>query len=99
MLVVPHPSLPLAPSREIEEGDGFDIDTSFNSQYGILVELEDTFSEEQSFDESSDVEFSDVTPPDVLRDPISFESYLNLALTPPTSSSSSRLPIFLPSLM
>jgi len=48
----------------------------------ILVELDDTFSEEHSLEEPSIAEFSEVSPHIELHDPISDESSLDLALTP-----------------
>ena len=96
--IIPEPSLPLASLGELEEGDRFDVDASFDDQCGILVESEDTFSEEHSFDEPSDMEFSEVTPHIKLNDSIFVESTLDLAPTPSISSLSSPLPFFLPSL-
>ena len=64
----------------------------------ILVELDDTFSEEHSFDEPSKVDFSEITPHIDLSDPISAESFPTLASTSPISSLFSSFPILLPSL-
>jgi len=37
-------SLPLAPLGELEKGDRFETDASFDHQCGLLVQSEDTFS-------------------------------------------------------
>jgi len=50
-----------------------------------ILKSEDTFSDEHSLDEPSDVDFSEVTRLDELIDPIFDESLLNLAPTPPIS--------------
>ena len=64
----------------------------------ILVELDDTFSEEHSLEEPSIAEFSEVSPHIELHDPISDESSLELAPTLVLSSLASPLPILHPSL-
>lgn len=58
----PQPLFRLAPLGELEEGKKFQADVSFDDQCGIFVELDDTFYEEYSLDESSVVEFREVTP-------------------------------------
>jgi len=96
--IIPDLSLLLAPLGEFGGGDGFETDASFNDQCGLLVESKDTFFEEHSLDEPFDVEFSEVLPHMGLDDPISDESTLDLAPSPPIPSFSSPFPIFLPSL-
>jgi len=58
----------------------------------------DANSEEHSLDEPSNVDFSEVTPPDELNDPFSDESHPDLGPAPPMTPLSSPLPLFLPSL-
>lgn len=68
------------------------------STCGILVESDDTFSEEHSLHQPFVMDFSEVTPPDELSDPISDESFPDLAPNSPISSLSSLFPIFPPSI-
>ena len=82
----------MAPLGELKKGDGFEIDASLDKQWGILVELEGTFSEEYSLNGPSIVYFSEVTAPVKLINHISIESLLNLAPTPPISPLSFRSP-------
>lgn len=92
ILIITEPSRPLAPLGELEEKDGFKIDASFDDQFGIIFESEDTFIEEHSLQEPYVVEFNEVTPPEELIDPISIEFSPNLAPTPPIPSLLSSLP-------
>jgi len=94
--IIHNSSLRLALSGELEEGDGFETDGSIDNQCGTLVESEDTFTKEHSLDEPFDVEFSEVSPHMELDDPISDESFPNLAPTLPILPLSSPLSIFLP---
>ena len=93
-----NPSLPLAPLGELKDGDEFEIDASLDDQCGILVELEDTFSKEHSFDEPSDVDVSEVSPHIELINTNSTDSFPDLAPIPPISPLSSPFSLFLPSL-
>jgi len=95
--IVPDPSFPLAPLGEREEGDGFETNASLDDKCGILVESEDTFSEEHSLDEPY-VEFSEVSPHIELNNLISDQSFPDIAPPSPFSPLPSPLPIFLPSL-
>ena len=90
--IFPNPYLPLAPLGEFKEGDGFGTNASSDSQCGILVESEDTFSKEHPLYEPCDVEFSEVSPYIELIDPFSDECSSNLVPAPPISSLSSSLP-------
>jgi len=98
VLILRDPSLPLAHLGELKEIDEFKTNISLDDQCGMLVESEDTFSDEHSFDEPSDMEFSGISPYIELINPFCFESSPNLAPTPPISPISSPLPLFLPCL-
>ena len=84
----------MAPLGELEEGDGFETDGSFDNQCGTLVESEDTFTKEHSLDEPFDVEFSEVSPHMELDDPISDESFPDLAPSSPILPLSFPFPFF-----
>lgn len=88
----------MAPLGELEEGDGFETNASFDDQCAIIVELEDTFSDEHSLDEPCIMDFSAVTPPNELIHPIYVQTSVEFAPILPISSLSSSLPILLPSL-
>lgn len=60
----------MTPLGQPNEGDRFQIDASFDDKCGIRVEPKDTFIEDHSIEESYVVEFSVVTPPMELVDPI-----------------------------
>ena len=81
-LTVHDSSLPLAPLGELEEGDGFETNASSDDLCSTFVKSCDTLIEEHSFDEPFVVEFSDVTPLELI-DPISDEPTPDLAPNPP----------------
>ena len=76
----------------MEKRYGFETDPNFDDQCGKFVKSEDTVIDGPSFDESSILEFSEVTPPQELTDLIHMESSFDLAPTPSIS------PFLLPSL-
>ena len=69
-LIIHDLPLPLAPLGEPEEGDRFEIDTSFDDQCDIFFESDDTYFEEHSLEEPHVVEFVEVTRPTKLVNPI-----------------------------